>query len=264
MKEDNKKIDKNDYKPELALIDDISQINNIIVSFWGKNSKYDNKFYYRVLKHNLSYVYKIDNEIIAVCLIEKFERKKEIDIALLCVKKPYQRNGLGKSLLNFCINNCMKQGYYDFFLHVSTTNQIAINLYKKLGFYAIKYVPNYYHTDPPPHNNAFLLKLEKERNNQNDSNIKPFKQNFINDNEKKDDFHNNDKRYFYKHYHYNNKYRNYNYNNNYQYYYHYQNQYNNRYNSTKNIYHNYNTNYNPYNFIDYRDDYWKRYNRWYH
>ena len=171
-----KKSDINDYKPELALIDDISQINNIIVSFWGKNSKYDNRFYYRVLKHNLSYVYKIENEIIAVCLVEKFEREKEIDIALLCVKKAYQRNGLGKSLLNFCINNCIKKGYYVFFLHVATTNFIAINLYKKLGFYAVKYVPNYYHNDPPPDNNAYLLKLEKGGNNQEDTNIKPIEQ----------------------------------------------------------------------------------------
>ena len=39
---------------------------------------------------------KFKNEIIAVCLVEKFERKKEIeiDIALLCVKKDYQRKDL--------------------------------------------------------------------------------------------------------------------------------------------------------------------------
>ena len=152
------------YLPLIALNHDIPQINQIVFSFWGEKSIYDNDFYYRILKDNLSFVYRNNNEVIAVCLLEKLENNEEIMINLLCVKKEYQRKGLGKSLLDFCIKNCVKKGYCHFYLHVATTNKIAINLYKKFGFYGLEYIPNYYESDMPPDNNAFLLKLEIDNN----------------------------------------------------------------------------------------------------
>ena len=155
--------DKNniEYQPILVDTDDISQIKSLGYSFWGNEGIYSPTFYLELLKQNLSYVYKEKRLIIAVCLVRYEERENIVGIDLLCVKKEYQGKGLGKSLLNFCINNCVEKGCYKFYLHVATTNTVAIKLYQKLGFYKKKFIKNYYYNDPPPNNDAFLMQLNK-------------------------------------------------------------------------------------------------------
>ena len=162
-------MNNNKFKFELAVLDDIPQINDIIISFWGKKAVYTNQFYYHVLKCNLSYVYKLDRELVAVCLVECSQKDNVIFIDLLCVKKNYQGNGLGKALMDFCIKNCVKEGYTKFFLHVAITNKVAFNLYKKLGFSIDKTINNYYSSDKPPDNDAYLMKMEIK---QKENNIK--------------------------------------------------------------------------------------------
>ena len=265
--EDEKKEKENKHTPILATLDEISQINSLIISFWGKHSIYDNNFYYRVLKHNLSYGYKIDRELIAICLVEKYEREKliDIDIALLCVKKAYQGAGLGKSLLEYCIKNCQARGYNSFFLHVATTNKPAMNLYKKLGFKEMRIIRNYYHLDKPPDNDAYLMVLEKGNKNK-DNNKK--------ENNNQNNYNNYNNRNYYENYnnhrHHNDYYNN-NYNNNdyYNSYYnnnYYYNNYYNRFhvnNNYQNYYNNYGyNNYNNNNYSDYKEGYWRRYNHW--
>lgn len=265
--ESEKKKENDKPTPILALFDDIPQINNIIISFWGKKARYNNQFYYKVLKTNFSYVYKIDKEIIAVCLVNCYKEQKEISIDLLCVKKAYQGNGLGKSLLDFCIKNCMKEGYYTFYLHVATTNNIAIKLYEKMGFNKIEYVPNYYFQDGPPNNNAYLMKLDtrvkkkydKKDDNNNIKYAKENSNNIFSDN----NYNKTNNRYFYNHYHYNNNHKhhrnlssNFYENNNNNYYY-------NNYCQNCGDYHNDNY-YDNHYYSNYRGDYWRHYNRWYH
>ena len=266
----------NKYEPILANSYDIPQINSIMSSFWGERSIYTNDYYYRVLKDGLSYVYKIDKEIIAVCLVGKY--RNEIGIDLLCVKEAYQKMGLGKSLLDFCIKNCEKKGYTFFFLHVATTNKPAIKLYEKFGFYAEKFVRDYYYKDESPDRDAYLLILDKgKKNNEDDNNknnIKPLKYNNYHDYKNYQNHYNNHNRYFYNHYHHNNHQHNNKFNNN-EYNHYHNNNNNNEYNHYHNHnnygnnydnnyrYYNYN-NYGNYNYSNYRDGYWARYNRWYH
>ena len=265
-KEKDLNSNKKEYIPILALMDDVSQINNILISIWGKHSIYDANYYYRVMKKNLSYVYKNDKEVIAVCLINNIQSYKEINIDLICVKKEYQGKGLGKSLLQFCINNCINKGFYEFILHVATTNQKAINLYKKLGFTIVNYIRNYYHLDKPPDNNAYIMRLIKKSINKDTPNVKTVKNNNDDNiyqyhqhhhNHNNHDY--NNRRYFYSHYHrrnktnYNDYYGNGNYNN-------YYNNYNyDNYDNYDN-YNNYNNNY-YYNMSNYREGYWRRYNQ---
>ena len=270
-KEKESNSNKKEYMPILAIMDDVSQINHILISIWGKHSIYDTNYYYQVMKKNLSYVYKNDKEVIAVCLINNIQPYKEVNIDLICVKNEYQGKGLGKSLLEFCINNCINKGFYEFFLHVATTNQKAINLYKKLGFTIVKCVKNYYHLDKPPDNNAYMMRLVKNRTNKdmlnvkseknnNDDNINQYHQYYHHDHN--NNYHNS-RRYFYSHYHRRNKtnynnygndnyynYNNYNYNN-----YNYDN-----YDNYNNYYNNNNNNY--YNVSNYREGYWRRYNHY--
>lgn len=252
--EESEKKPKDNFSqpiPILVIYDDIPQINEIIISFWGKKSVYDYNFYYKVLSSNLSYAYKMDKELIAVCLVELDIRKKLISIALLCVKKAYQRNGLGKSLLNYCLNNCIKKGYSEIFLHVATTNTPAIKLYKKLGFKEIDIIKGYYFNDSPPDRDAYLMKYQSNNSDYKNKELIRGKSsdNYKNYNNKKyyDNFKNYDNRYF-EHYN-NNHYNNYQYNNYYKSYY-----------GNNNYYRNYNNNYDHSNYSHYMNGYWSRYN----
>ena len=87
-------------------LDDIPQLKEIYKSFWGTIDLFKNSLFKRIIKQNLSYVYKIRNEVISFCLIELNNKDNNAEIDLLCVKKEYQGYHLGKTLLEFCINNC--------------------------------------------------------------------------------------------------------------------------------------------------------------
>ena len=112
----------------------------------------------------MSYIYKDNDTIIAICLALYEEDLKQINISVLCVKSEYQRKGIGKSILNACIDNCIKKGYNEFNLHVCVTNEKAIKLYEKIGFTKIKMCENYYSEDEPPDNDAYFMELTKKKN----------------------------------------------------------------------------------------------------
>ena len=52
-------------------------------------------------------------------------------------------------------------GYPKNDLQVTVTNEIAINLYQKLGFKITEKLENYYNYAKPPDNDAYLMILEK-------------------------------------------------------------------------------------------------------
>ena len=159
-KNKDKKIDEIiELHPILANIDDIPHMNKICKDFWGEGGIYPEELFIPAIKQNLSYVYKEKNIIIAFCVLEYVKEEEKTSISYLCVKPEYQKKGYGKSLLTFCIKNCFEKGFTDFYLYVSVTNEKAIKLYKKLGFYKAKFVKNYYPDDKPPDNDAYMMKL---------------------------------------------------------------------------------------------------------
>ena len=150
-------IKNNPIKMEIK---DIPQIKEIYKSFWGTIDLFKNSEFKQVIKQNLSYEYKIDNEIIAFCLIEYPTNDNLAEIELLCVKKEYQGYHLGKSLLSFCINNCCNLNIKNFCLHVSSNNIPAINLYKNQGFTTKNFIKDYYHDKDPNDNDAYFMILD--------------------------------------------------------------------------------------------------------
>ncbi len=60
-------------------------------------------------------------------------RHKELSLGLLEVFPKFRRRGIGKNLVNFMINDCLKTGKIAFG-HVVKTNQASLNLMKKIGF----------------------------------------------------------------------------------------------------------------------------------
>ena len=149
------------YIPILATDNDIPEIHSLCIEVWGDECTYNEEYYSNILVDELSYIYKESNEIIAVCLVEYDEEKDITAICVFCVKKEYRKKGIGTSLINFCINNCIKNGYPKFKLQVAVTNEKAINLYKKLGFEITEKLVNYYSDVKPPDNDAYLMLLDK-------------------------------------------------------------------------------------------------------
>ena len=153
------------FIPISPIKDDIMSIKCLCYYFWEEEGIYSEDFYESILAQNLSLIYKDEEEeLIALCLALYEEKLKKVNISVLCVKSEYQKKGIGKSLLNACIDNCVKKGYYDFYLHVAVTNERAIKLYEKVGFEQKELIKNYYSNDPPPDNDAFLMELTKKTN----------------------------------------------------------------------------------------------------
>ena len=165
--------------------EDIYYIKELCYYFWEEEGIYTEDFYEEVFAQDLSLIYKDKEEeiLIALCLNLYNKKRNEVSIAVLCVREEYQRKGLGESILNSSIDKCMKKGYNNFCLHVATTNEKAIRLYKKVGFTISETIKNYYHAELPPNNDAYLMRLIKNKkeesnkiliNNNNNINQKDF------------------------------------------------------------------------------------------
>ena len=147
------------FKPIVMTIKDIPQIIEIYKSYWGTRGLYNITSFIKIIKENLSFALKIENEIIGFCLMDYCPNTKIIEIALLCIKEEYKGHNLGKYLLSYCINYCHNLNIKKFTLHVSTTNIPALGLYTKLGFKVIDVIKNYYHDEDPNNNNAYYMFL---------------------------------------------------------------------------------------------------------
>ena len=148
-----------DIRPIKMKIEDVPQIAEIFISYWGTMCLYHDTVFERIINQNLSYVYKIQDEIIAFCLMSYNYEEDIIEVDLLCVKEGYKGYHLGKNILSFCIDNCIKLNYRKFSLHVSTTNIPALNLYRKLGFEAKSFIEQYYSDEKPEDSNAYYMEL---------------------------------------------------------------------------------------------------------
>ena len=148
-----------DINPIKIIVEDIPQIIEISYSFWGKRGLYKRTILEKIINQKLSYAYKIKDELIAFCLMYNKINTNIINVYLICVKKEYQGNNLGKSLLSYCINYCKYCNFKNFDLHVSTNNIVAFTVYKKLGFIVKSFLKNYYRDENPENNDAFYMTL---------------------------------------------------------------------------------------------------------
>ena len=142
---------------------DVEQISKISTAYWSDEGEYPRKLLISIINEQLSFSIKIQNEIIAFCLMKR-DGFNDGYIFLICVKDQYRHKGLGYKLINYCMNNAKKeQGIRNFFLHVSKCNEPAINLYKKFGFAIKKEYKNYYRSKKNPERNpAYMMFLKKK------------------------------------------------------------------------------------------------------
>ena len=94
-------------------------------------------------ENNLFLVVEIDGRIIANCSVgivlnkKRFLHRAAMGIA---VRKDYWNKGIGKTLMQECINWCKEKGVEQLELEVVTLNNRAISMYQNFGFeiYATK------------------------------------------------------------------------------------------------------------------------------
>ena len=145
-------------KPILMTVEDIPQIAEMYILNWGIMCLLPDYVLEMIINKNMSYVYKINDEVIAFCLME-YDYEFYVCVDLICVKDKYKGLHLGENILSFCINNCKNFIFRKVHLHVSNTNKPALNLYKKLGFQAKDYIKNYYIDEKPEDSNAYYMEL---------------------------------------------------------------------------------------------------------
>ncbi len=68
----------------------------------------------------------------------------EAEVLTLCVDKNFQKKGLGHKLCDISFTRLKNENIISVFLEVNQENQIAISLYKKLGFKLVSYRKGYY------------------------------------------------------------------------------------------------------------------------
>ncbi|CAD7947824.1 unnamed protein product [Amoebophrya sp. A25] len=69
---------------------------------------------------------------------------KIVYIMALSLLPAYRRGGIATSLLNWFLEAAKKEGVKTVALHVQTSNEVALEFYKKYGFTTQKTVENYY------------------------------------------------------------------------------------------------------------------------
>jgi len=127
-------------KIKIANKEDINELLNIEEALFTNDSSALSKasFSYH-LKKNIIYKIEVDKKIVAYTLWLK--RKNYYRLYSLAILKQFQGKGLGKSLLEFSLDNLEKD---IFELEVRVGNLPAIKLYEKFGFIKIKILESFY------------------------------------------------------------------------------------------------------------------------
>lgn len=81
----------------------------------------------------------------------------EADMLNLAVAPEYRRQGLGTRLIEMLETALRQQGVYSLTLEVRPSNEAAIALYEKLGFFQVGLRRNYYEK---PREDAWILRKE--------------------------------------------------------------------------------------------------------
>ena len=132
-------------KAEQENIDEICQLYQNVIkntfTTWDKNYPSRQLLVDDIKNKNL-YVLKLNNKIVAVSFLGKYENdddwtfklKTAFGIARICVSPDCQGQGIGAMLLKFLIEEAKKRGADGLHFHVCVQNISAIKMYEKAGF----------------------------------------------------------------------------------------------------------------------------------
>jgi ribosomal protein S18 acetylase RimI-like enzyme len=138
---------------------DIPRINELEKKVFRKNA-FTKKLLTRLMNYSLMFVKLIKedqfNQIIGFIIIVE-DDKKQANLANFLIDPEYQNKGYGRIFLEKTLSIFKNKfpRYQRIILNVKTTNEIAIRLYKKLGFEIKKEIPFYYRSG----DSSFLMEL---------------------------------------------------------------------------------------------------------
>ncbi|MDD2445778.1 MAG: GNAT family N-acetyltransferase [Clostridia bacterium] len=144
------------YKIEKTTYQDISEIYEISVEQFGENSWNLNLFKDEIdrLKtknqngKRFAYVIRQDEKVVSFIFFILTEGMQGLDynIINLATKNKFKNMGFATALLNFAKSLANKNNIRKIWLEVRENNLLAINLYKKFGFY-LEYIRKGYYSN---------------------------------------------------------------------------------------------------------------------
>ncbi len=88
------------------------------------------------------YVAEVDGTVVGGCGVLLIAG--EGNITNVVIDKNYRNQGIGTQMLQYLIEDGMRQGLTAFTLEVRVSNESAIHVYEKLGFFSEGIRPNFY------------------------------------------------------------------------------------------------------------------------
>lgn len=153
-----KKLTKEDASVELA-----KTLWQVATSGFGENSPWTEKQLFKLLEAGNSTMLAAMQEEKIVGLLVASTTTVESDIYMIVVGEDFKRQGIGRKLLEYLIEDCTEQGLETIFLEVRETNTPAYNLYEAVGFEEIGRRRAYYSS---PIEDALMMKLDLPREEQ--------------------------------------------------------------------------------------------------
>lgn len=129
----------------------------LFTSAWGASD-----FLYEILENQFSYNYVYEKENQIVGYVGVWIMYEQSQITTIGVDKRYQRQGIGKALMQAMIDFAISQNCEVMSLEVRVSNHKAISLYESLGFERQAIRKDYYQDN---HEDAYLMtkRLEGEK-----------------------------------------------------------------------------------------------------
>ncbi|MCI9093789.1 MAG: ribosomal protein S18-alanine N-acetyltransferase [Coprobacillus sp.] len=124
-------------------IDDLNQVvvleEQLFTSSWSYKD-----FLYELLENDFSFNYVIEDDLKIVGYVGVWMMYEQAQITTIGVAPDYQRQGLGRNMLETIIALTQKHGCEMMSLEVRISNDKAISLYESLGFHKETIRKNYY------------------------------------------------------------------------------------------------------------------------
>ena len=87
----------------------------------------------------------------------------EAEVLSIAVKPSWQRNGVGRMLMDAVLAQAYRQRLTSVFLEVDEANMAAVSLYAKLGFHAVAERPDYYRLPNGSRGKAIIMRRDLEQ-----------------------------------------------------------------------------------------------------
>ncbi|MGE0792951.1 MAG: GNAT family N-acetyltransferase [Candidatus Woesearchaeota archaeon] len=112
-------------------------------------------------KQEIFFGYKINSEIVGYATLKLFfPGYKHCELYWLAVKKKFQKQGIGKKLMEFVESFAKKKGFRKVCLYTDEDMIGAQKFYKKCGYKLINKFPNYYGFGKGFNNTAVMMYKE--------------------------------------------------------------------------------------------------------